>query len=374
MTRALVYTALTLIVLCVLPGAEAQAHPAWGIAVDPQGQVYFSDLKRVWKIDAQGRLTLIRPEGERHTHDLTVDEAGNLYGADNSYEPSTQRFFGALWRLTPAGQFSYLLASTDDIPEGMSIYRDRDGNMYHIGFYKDKELLVLKRAPDGKVTPLVGSPNWVREYRQGSPHSLGGTAFGPDGALYFTHGPNVSKVTMAGEFTPLARDITIEKAYGDRSAGAPTPLFGITVDAQGNVFVADHGNRRVLKIRPDGQRVPLISAEEQWFPTGVASRGGDLYILEQGETPSHRPLGARVRKLSPDGRITTLATVDENGAPSSTPPTANNASTEGSAGPVGHNQAIRYALVGTGLSVIIALTIIAWRVWRRRYNGQPGSV
>jgi len=28
----------------------------WGIAVDRQRQVYFSDLKTIWKIDAQGKL------------------------------------------------------------------------------------------------------------------------------------------------------------------------------------------------------------------------------------------------------------------------------------------------------------------------------
>ncbi len=198
----------------LLPDVKAQAHPAWGIAVDPQGQVYFSDLKTIWKIDAQGRLSVLRAEGDRHTHDLNIDEAGNLYGADNSYDPATQRFFSATWKMTPAGGFSYLLEPTDKPPVGTSIWRDRDGNMYHITNYHERELLVLKRTPGGNVTVLVGNSSAAREYRQGVPYSIGGIAFGADGALYFTHGANVSKVTMSGALTALARNLRVENASG----------------------------------------------------------------------------------------------------------------------------------------------------------------
>src|SRR5687768_16174822 len=93
-----------------LLASEVQAHPAWGIAVDRQGQVYFSDLTTVFKVDAQGTVSVFRASADRHIHDLSIDEAGNLYGAENSYEPATKRFFSAIWKMTPAGDFSYLLA------------------------------------------------------------------------------------------------------------------------------------------------------------------------------------------------------------------------------------------------------------------------
>ena len=99
--------------------AGAQAHPAWGIAVDRQGHVYFSDLKMVWKIDAQGGLSVFRPgTGDRHVHDLNVDEAGNVYGADNSYDPATKRFFSAVWKMTPSGEFSYMLPTNGKSARG----------------------------------------------------------------------------------------------------------------------------------------------------------------------------------------------------------------------------------------------------------------
>lgn len=375
MTRALVITVSTIVTVCIFVAGEVRAHPAWGIAVDRQGQIYFSDLETVWKIDARGKLAVFRAGlSGRHVHDLNVDEAGNLYGAENSYEPATQRFFSAVWKMTPAGDFSYLLAPTDDPPEGTSIWRDRDGSTYHATNHPGQELLVLKRTPSGNVTVLVGNGNSAREYRQGVPYSLGGMAFGGEGALYFTNGANVSRVTTSGAVTALTRNIVAETPPGDSaSASLPTRLYGIAVDARGNVFVADYGNRRVLKITSDGQTTTLIRAEESWFPTGVALSGNDLYMLEIGHTPAYKPIGTRVRKLSPDGSATVLASVGVNRVSSGTPTTAGESSSgESSEGANEPERNAPYALIGAGVGVF-ALTVIVWRVWRRMYHRQHGN-
>jgi sugar lactone lactonase YvrE len=295
--------------MLLLPDS-ATAHPAWGIAVDRQGQVYFSDLKTIWKIDARGKVSVFRA-GKDHTHDLNVDDAGNLYGAENAYDPATERYFSAVWKMTPAGDFSYLLAPTDNPPKGTSIWKDRDGNMYLVTNFPERQLLVLKRTPNGTVTPLVGSSEAARSFRQGVPYSLGGMAIATDGTLYFVHGANVSKLPPNGALTPLVRNVVVENAAG-KPAGA-SALFGLALSAEGSVLVADYGNRRILKIAPDGQLTTLIRAEGSWFPTGVAVSGADLYILEESHTPASQPIGTRVRKLSSDGKVTVLATVGENG-------------------------------------------------------------
>jgi len=347
---------------------DAGAHPAWGIAVDRQGQVFFSDLVTVWKVDAQGKLSVFRTGVDgRHTHDLNIDEAGNLYGVDNSYEPATQRFFSAVWKMTPAGGFSYLLAPTDDPPEGTSVWKDRDGNMYHVTHYPERELLVLKRTPNGVVTALVGSSNAVRNYRQGVPYSVGGLAFGSEGALYFIHGANVSKLTTSGTLTPLIRNPAVESASANSTdENSRTQLFGIAVDAQANVFVADYGNRRVLKITPDGKSTTLLRAEESWFPTGVAVRGDELYILEYGHTPTHTPIGTRVRKLSSDGKISVLATVGENiNAPARATPVGTNF--ESVAAP---KDFASYWLIGLCASVF-AVSVVVWRICKKKIAELP---
>ena len=238
--------------------------------------------------------------------------------------------------------------------------------MYHVTHHP--KLLVLKRSKHGVVTALVGNRNDVRNYRQGVPYSAGGMAFGPDGALYFTHGANVSKVSTSGRLTALARNIRLENASGDRAG--ETQLFGIAVDGQGNAFVADHGNRRIIKIAPDNQTPTLIRAEGSWFPTGVAEKDGELFILEESHTASHTPTGTRVRKRSREGTATVLAIVGENNISSGTHTVRDASSDEDSEAADETKRNTRYVLIGAGIGVFV-LTAIAWRIRSRVHQPSP---
>jgi hypothetical protein len=170
---------------------------------------------------------------------------------------------------------------------------------------------------------------------------------------------------MDGTFTALARNLVVENAPGNPvGGGAPTRLFGIAIDEKGNALVADHGNQRVLKFTPDNQITTLIRGEESWFPTGIALRGGETYILEYRQNRAQVPIGTRVRKLSPDGRVTILATVEENGTPYGNPSAGKNSERTAKS-----NRNIPYALAAVGIGVL-ALTIIVWLVWRRMYHSQ----
>jgi len=362
MTRALVMTVTTTLAVCIFMATDAQAHPAWGIVVDRQGQVYFSDLKTIWKIDAEGKLSVFRAGG--HTHELNIDEAGNVYGEHD---------FSAIWKMTPAGDFSYIQAPTDNPPRGVSIWRDRDGNMYSVeqNNHLKRETLLLRRTPSGDVSVFAGGRYGHADGKgsQAKFSSIVGMTFGPDGSLYVTDGLSIRKVTMDGMVTTLVRNVRVKNAAGNQEGGtSPTTWFGIAVDAQGSVFVADHGNRRILKMAPNGQMTTHITAEESWFPTGVVVRGSELYILEESHTPAYKPIGTRVRKLSPDGKVTVLATVGENRA-SGSPAAGEGSSGESSERVAEPKQKTLYALLGAGMGVF-ALTIIVWRIRLRRYDRQ----
>ena len=233
--------------------------------------------------------------------------------------------------------------------------------MYRVDNYPERELLVLKRTPRGNVIVLVGSTNALRNYRQGAPYSVGGIAFGADGSMYFTHNSNVSKLTSSGALTALARNVVVENAPG--KPAEESRLFGIAVDTQGNAFVADYGNRRVLKIAPNGAISTVARADEPWSPTGLAFKDGNVYILEFGFTPpsTYTP---RVRKLSPEGRITVLATVSE----SNNPRGENRVSSVGDSSSREKNRFRRwlpYVALGVVAGVFV-LSVIVWRVRRRR--------
>ena len=368
MSRARIITIAAGIMLSLLLAESVTAHPAWGIVVDHKNQIYFSDIETIWKIDAQGKLTVFRAGlSGRHTHEINLDESDNLYGVDNSYEPATQRSTIALWKMTPAGEFSYVVAPTSDPPKAMTSWKDRAGNSYYVGQSDNtgREIFVLKRTPDGTVTTLAGNRKAGDEYRQETLYSVGGMAFATDGALYFTDNSNVRKVSMDGEMTMLAGNVAVEnRADSPMSDSALTRLFGIAVDAQGAAFVADYGNRQILKITPGGVST-VARAERPWAPTGVALKDGNLYILEFGFTPPSTYI-PRVRKLSSDGSITLLATVGAN-ASSAVGESAAQGPSEGTAA---SKRGLTYVAFGLGIS-ILALTVFLWRIRRRASSRRP---
>jgi sugar lactone lactonase YvrE len=369
MPRALVLTIIALIATGALNTGQVSAHPAWGIVVDRNNQIYFSDLETIWKIDAAGKLSVFRAGvSGRHIHELTIDESGNLYGDELIYEPATGRYISALWKMTPEGNFSYTLAPSSNPPKGLSIWRATDGSTYSSSWKSNAEpvTLIFRRTPDGKVTALVGNPEVANQFRQVVLYSVGGMAFGGDGSLYMADGANIWKVKTDGTVTSLARNLAPENdADGStkKSAASTTRLLGITTDAEGTVFVADNVNRRVLSVTPDGKVTTLMRVERPWSPSGVAFSNGNLYVLEYGFTPPRTSHGARVRKLSRDGKVTLLA----NSAGSDNPAAFESSSNE-NAGPVtATKQKNAYVLVGA-IASILALGLLIWRVRRKNVD------
>lgn len=292
------------------------AHPPWGIAADVRGRVYFSALETVWRIDEGGRLSVFRPGvSGRHTHELTLDGEGNLYGEDLTYEPAGERWITAAWKMTPAGEFSYLLAPTDSPPRGTSIWRDRDGNAYSVqGEDPEHDFSLLKRSPAGQISVLLGGSASPERGRQTVLYNVGGTAFGPDGALYFTNRADIFKAARGGKVETLARGVAGAAPTGRTKAGHEHGgLLGLAVDTQGFVYAADIGNRRVLKVSPDGAVSAVHTSEADWMPTGVACAGGSVYVLEFGTTPSGTNTPPRVLKLAPGVRPAVMASVADSG-------------------------------------------------------------
>ncbi len=101
---------------------------------------------------------------------------------------------------------------------------------------------------------------------------------------------------------------------GPASAALFLNLTGVAVDPSGNLFVSDTDTHRVRRIAPNGivttyagtgkpgsagDGGPASQAQLN-FPYGVATDyGGNLYIADLGN--------ARIRKVTPDGRIATVA-------------------------------------------------------------------
>ena len=308
MDTSFLVRALTSIVLCVLLGASAVAHPGSGIVVDKEGQVFFTDTGQgVWKIDRQGNLTLL-PASLFHW--MAIDEVG--------YFAKSQKNFGEWFeRVTPQDSKPALIMSSD-----FPLTINRDGNLYYADT-RPRSARIVRRTPDGKESVLAANEAFT---------GIAGIAASTDGSLYITDAirPDanaIRKITMDGKVSQFASPEII--GIGRDRAISPPPeaeanyCRGLAVDSQGVVYVAATGSRRLLKITPRGDVSTILQAPSPWSPTGVAVFGGEVYVLEwQDAPPSQTEVRTawipRVRKVGRDGKITTLATISrETTAPAS---------------------------------------------------------
>ena len=282
----------------------ALAHPASGIVVDDEGQVFFIYSGHgVGKIDTKGKLAYIHPS--RGGHWLCLDPTG-------SFSRTQPRHFE---RITPLGTKPAIIFADGGSPIAIL----PDGDLYYVSNEEQMTpggLHVTRNQPDGKLSLLSPQLNQVTE-------KLGimGLAAGPDGNLYVACPSAVFKVNTNGSLTTIVDSISLADCdvdYPDGNTNMALPsLRGLAVDEQGNIFAAGVGCHRVVKITPTGKIQTILSSERPWSPTGVALHHGDIYVLEYTNANKGRDSGwlPRVRKLGRDGKVSTLATVTERNVP-----------------------------------------------------------
>lgn len=251
--------------LLLVVALPALGHPSWGIVTDAAGNVYFSDLNHVWRIDHRtGALTLAhRGSADVHIHEISPDPA---------------RGFAA------------------GPPRGYSVEQDN---------HRRQETFIRKngRVFAGGAYGFADGAGTRARFR-----NIVGMIAAPGGDLYVTDDDAVRRITPAGVVTTIARNL-----------GGPDPqtrepfsfggLFGLAVTPSRTVYAADFRNRRVLRIAPSGAVSVALRAEPPWTPTGVAvAPNGDLYVMEIGFRAPSTWMKPRVRKVS-HGRVTTVATV-----------------------------------------------------------------
>ena len=208
------------------------------------------------------------------------------------------------WVITRVGVNPTLLISTD-----FPIAIGRDGNLYYPSGPAGN-LRMMKTTPAGTTSVIVTLPKTVTG--KPLPH-IGGVVAGPDGSLYYTEDSAIKRITPQGR---IGTAVTVRAPAGPPSIPATEQhpyLRGLAVDTRGVMYVADTGDARVLKITPAGKITTLLETQSPWSPTAVALFGDDVYVLEFLHTARdvRRDWLPRVRRIASNGKSTIIATVDQ---------------------------------------------------------------
>ena len=267
---------------------SGHAHPGVGIVKDSKGNIFFTDLQRVWKIN-NGKKTVVVPDV--HTHELYIDKDDNLFGEGGYYDDKSIKFYHYLWVLRQNGRIDTVIGMKEAyVHQDFSLARDRDGNEYYI-----KRFLVphtdtnhiYKKTANGIETVLATgnfkNVNWLHPQENGS-------------LLYFTEN-TIFRVDKHGDVKLIT-----DKIRGAKSSdsGGDLSVWGIWQDNSKNVYAAVFSDKTIIKIDPAGNVTTVFRSEGNWSPLhGVFDNKNKLWVLEGSDNNDVRVTSADKVSVNP---------------------------------------------------------------------------
>lgn len=218
---------------------------------------------------------------------------------------------GRDWEITAAGSNPTILISTD-----FPIVIGQNGDLYHPSA-RETNVRIMRTSPSGGTSAFVTLPRSVAGAALGW---INGLATGPDGSLYYSEDDAVRRITAKGEVSTVATVPPLTNGPNIPGSDSRPYLRGLKVDDKGVVYVADSADARVLKITPDGKVSTIMQLESPWAPTDVAVFGDIVYVLEFSHDAGddRTKWMPRVRKITPDGKSAIIVNVDQ--MPGARPP------------------------------------------------------
>lgn len=295
--------------------AASLAAPAQ-IAYDAAGNLYIADLNNhvIRKVDLAGIVTTVAGTGEQgfagdggpatgaqldSPAGVAVDAAGNIYIADTHNQRLRRVSNGTITTIAGTGVPGFSgdggAAASAQLSTPSALALDAGGNIY----IADTDNHRIRRISGATITTVAGNGEQGFSGDGGAATAAGidspnGVAIDASGRIYIgdTHNQRVRVVSTSGVISTLAGNGT--KSYGGDGGSSTSALLarprGLSVDAAGNIYVADSDNNRVRLIAAAGTMTTVAGNGSQ----GFAGDGGLAVnaVLDTPRAPAIQGAGA----------------------------------------------------------------------------------
>lgn len=282
MFRIILYLPL---ILLLASSFNLSAHPGIGIVMDSQGNVFYTDLIHVWKINLAGERTIAVENV--HTHELFIDKEDKLYGEHVWYEgEATDKWGYYIWCLSSDGSLEKVIEDTEGFPTDSRLRRDKGGASYWAAKKGDQEFL-NRTETSGQIvrhsSHAFDDIRWIHV---------------PDKSdeVYVVDHLQLKQVAIDGKVKIISANLKDGKPLfsfvQDRHY-----VMGVWTDLQDNIYVALFGGKKIKKFGPDGTAEIIYRSKGNWAPSGgLVTPNGDLWVLEFSSKNE-----ARVIRVASDG-------------------------------------------------------------------------
>jgi trimeric autotransporter adhesin len=311
--------------------ANVASHPA-GLVVDSSGNLYVGDVVQVLKVSPSGTVTTFAGTGQYGDSGDGGPALNATFGflSGLAFDPAGDLivFDGSMRKITPDGIVSTIAdASCCSPPDGSTLNGlggalgvDSAGDAY---VALPLSGVVREVTPSGSVSTIAGNPN-ADSVGDGGP-AIDAQLSTPEAVAVDAHGDlciadygnsRVRKVSASGMITTFAGTGT-SGFSGDGGPATSAQLggpVGLAVDSAGNVYISEYLNNRVRKVDGDGTITTVVgnggccdTGDEGPAVDAVLAGPHGITVDSAGNLFIADSLYSRIRKVTPEGTITTIA-------------------------------------------------------------------